>query len=271
MRGVAYSVCQEGIYVGYRYYETRYGDVVMGTGNAGSYDYASTVAYPFGYGLSYTGIPDAGDYYFTAAKGYTVENTAGRMTGNGNTDLVCKWTNGTLDSSIFAASSATGNQIVNLFDNADPNRAEVTPGAVTWLTRSDWNGTFPKENIVWAANDAMVAALQDVQYDPADYETVPMPTMVEDNGLTLAAMIGKSYDDPDWDLLLNQLTFDHAGLPQYGGDPFHRQGGYQGRKRPAGSYRLLDHGRQRHVLYFRRRARRHFQPGDGGRRGPVHG
>jgi beta-glucosidase len=49
-----YVAYQEGIYVGYRYYETRYEDVVMGTGNAGSYDYAGTVAFPFGYGLSYT-------------------------------------------------------------------------------------------------------------------------------------------------------------------------------------------------------------------------
>ena len=44
----------EGIYVGYRYYETRYEDVVLGTTNVGTYDYASTVIYPFGYGLSYT-------------------------------------------------------------------------------------------------------------------------------------------------------------------------------------------------------------------------
>ena len=49
-----YVAYQEGIYVGYRYYETRYEDVVLGQGNAGSFDYASTVAYPFGYGLSYT-------------------------------------------------------------------------------------------------------------------------------------------------------------------------------------------------------------------------
>ncbi len=49
-----YVAYQEGIYVGYRYYETRYEDAVMGAGNAGDYDYASTVAYPFGYGLSYT-------------------------------------------------------------------------------------------------------------------------------------------------------------------------------------------------------------------------
>ena len=49
-----YSVYQEGIYLGYRYFETRYEDVVMGTQNVGEYDYASTVAYPFGYGMSYT-------------------------------------------------------------------------------------------------------------------------------------------------------------------------------------------------------------------------
>ena len=49
-----YEVYQEGVYVGYRYYETRYEDTVLGNANVGKYDYASTVAYPFGYGLSYT-------------------------------------------------------------------------------------------------------------------------------------------------------------------------------------------------------------------------
>ena len=49
-----YVVYQEGIYVGYRYYETRYEDYVLNQGNAGEYDYSSDVAFPFGYGLSYT-------------------------------------------------------------------------------------------------------------------------------------------------------------------------------------------------------------------------
>ena len=49
--GVFYD---EGIYVGYKYYETRYFDKMLEQGNAGDYDYSQVVQYPFGYGLSYT-------------------------------------------------------------------------------------------------------------------------------------------------------------------------------------------------------------------------
>ncbi len=51
---IYYVVYQEGIYVGYRYYETRYEDIVLDNAKAGAFDYASTVAYPFGWGLSYS-------------------------------------------------------------------------------------------------------------------------------------------------------------------------------------------------------------------------
>ncbi len=43
---------EEGIYVGYRYYETAAAEAM--NGNYAGFDYDSTVVYPFGYGLSYT-------------------------------------------------------------------------------------------------------------------------------------------------------------------------------------------------------------------------
>lgn len=55
-----YLTYKEGIYVGYKYYETRYEDSVLSQGNAGSYSYEDQVTYPFGYGLSYTSFEWSG-------------------------------------------------------------------------------------------------------------------------------------------------------------------------------------------------------------------
>lgn len=50
----AYVVYQEGMYLGYRYTETRYEDKVLGAANVGDFDYDKVVAFPFGFGKSYT-------------------------------------------------------------------------------------------------------------------------------------------------------------------------------------------------------------------------
>ena len=323
----SYMIYQEGIYVGYKYYETRYEDFVTGNGNAGDYAYGDIVAYPFGYGMSYTSydisdmnvsynaaddtytvtvkvtntgdmagkktvqvyvqspytdydkqngveksavslvgfgktgmiepgasetlsmtvnkrdiasydtygagtyILDAGDYYFTAAtdahnavnnilaaKGYTVESTNGKMTADGNADLTYTWTEDALDTTTYATSE-NGTAITNQLSSADPNLYEGIEETVTWLSRSDWNGTLPTETVKLALTELLKKDLKDIRYDPADYESVDMPTLGAKNGVKLYDMIGLDYNDPKWDELLDQMTFDE--MNSLIGDAFH--------------------------------------------------
>lgn len=323
----SYMIYQEGIYVGYKYYETRYEDFVTGNGNAGDYAYGDIVAYPFGYGMSYTDfdisdmnvsynaaddtytvtvkvtntgdmagkktvqvyvqspytdydkqngveksavslvgfgktaelapgasetvsmtvnkrdiasydtygagtyILDAGDYYFTAAtdahnavnnilaaKGYTVESTNGKMTADGDADLTYTWTEDALDTTTYATSE-NGTAITNQLSCADPNLYEGVDETVTWLSRSDWNGTLPTETVKLTLTELLKKDLKDIRYDPADYESIEMPTLGAKNGVKLYDMIGLDYNDPKWDELLDQMTFDE--MNSLIGDAFH--------------------------------------------------
>lgn len=100
--GNSFVTYSEGIYVGYKYYETRYEDTVLGQGNADSavgtkasasgWNYAEEVCFPFGFGLSYTTFEyalDSLDYDASADKftaKVTVKNT-GAMDGKASVQL----------------------------------------------------------------------------------------------------------------------------------------------------------------------------------------
>lgn len=87
-----YMVYQEGIYIGYRYYETRYFDSVTGEGGASStagakhsrngWNYSEEVAFPFGYGLSYTNFSYSNFSAVQKDGNYEVSVT---VTNSGNT------------------------------------------------------------------------------------------------------------------------------------------------------------------------------------------
>ena len=327
----SYLIYQEGIYVGYKYYETRYEDYVLGTGNAGQFQYNDVVAFPFGHGLSYTTfayselsagyneltdqydmffsvantgtmpgkktvqvyaqtpytdydkkmrvekpsvslvgyaktkllqpgesqeltvhvsrrdlasfdaygkktyILDAGNYYLTLADNahqavnhilakkaaeYDVEVHVDRMDTAGVTEYVYQWYEEKMDAQSYST-ALNGTPVTSQLSAADPNLYEGTKGQnVVWLSRNDWEGTFPSDKqIVLQLTDLLIKDLQQSRYDPADYGKVEMPTMGADNGLKLRQLMGKPYDDPMWDKLLDQLTFKE--MVSLIGDSFH--------------------------------------------------
>ena len=54
----------------------------------------------------------------------------------------------------------------------------------------------------------LIKALQDQQYKTDPTVRMERPILGVDNGLRLFDMVGLDYDDPKWDALLDQLTFD---------------------------------------------------------------
>ena len=177
-----------------------------------------------------TYILDAGDYYLTAAKDAhsAVNNilafrlqagdttvTPSNMIGRGDASLAkVAYHADQLDTKMFSVSEQTGEAITNRLDFMDPNRFDgvtntaAQDGKVVYVSRTDWQGTFPSVKTALA----LVAGAA-VKYDITpnkpfvEDEGAAVPAYGENNGLTLLQLRGKAYDDPDWDKLLNQLTY----------------------------------------------------------------
>ena len=311
-----YVVYQEGIYVGYKYTETRYEDVVMGAPNAGSFNYNSVVGYPFGFGLSYTSfsfsdmqvektgegqqtsydvsvkvtntgavagkktvqvyaqkpyteydkqngiekaavelagygktailqpgesevvkvnvpeyfltsydatgtgvyILDEGHYYLTvaddshaaannilAAKGMTTENG---MTAAGDASLTYGM-DYTFDAETYATSYGTGSEVKSLFADADVNRYEGSgDNSVVYYSRSNWAGTVTSGPVQLAMTAQIAADAKLDDSDLPDATGMEFPTMGESANLQLVNMMDYDYDDPQWDIFMDQLTYE---------------------------------------------------------------
>ncbi len=163
-----------------------------------------------------TYILSAGDYYLAigtdahdalnnvlAAKGYT---TADGMTDDGDASKTYSWTQDSLDADTYSTSIYTGVEITNVFDDADINYYEGYE--YTYMTRSDWEGTFPVATQLSATQEVM-DALSNYYYEiPEDAPSVDDFTQGVDNGLTLVDMIGVDLDDELWEDFLDQLTIE---------------------------------------------------------------
>ena len=281
----------EGIYVGYRYYETRYVD--NATGKCDEDAYGKVVQYPFGYGLSYTSFEQKITHHEVKDGKINIEievKNTGKVAGKNVAQVyvTAPYTNGGIEKSFvelegFAKTGMLepgksekvtvsfdvedmaaydyaeqgcyvldkGTYEIKLMNNAhdvldsftydvedtivyDENHARSTDqtaavntfdfaaGDMTYVSRSDWEGTLPTARV--EKKEATAEILDQLNLDQISKLYVNPSnegdkiTTGTDNGLTLSDMVGVPYDDEKWDKLLDELSVDEmAKLMGYGG------------------------------------------------------
>jgi beta-glucosidase len=118
-----------------------------------------------------------------------------------------------VDAETYAYSDVNeGVKIENQFDFSDINRYEGKgSNSVTYVSRSNWAGTFPTQSAALSLTDKMAEDLK--SYKALQEDGSQMPSYEEENGLQIAMLRGLAYNDPVWDDLLDQMSFgDQAYL-----------------------------------------------------------
>lgn len=157
-------------------------------------------------------ILDAGDYYFTIGNGAheAVQNVLaaeGQDVG-GDADKAKSWNLGSQDTTTFATTK-NGTAVENQLADMDINY--WMPGTATYLTRSDWEGTFPKTYKDLTATDEMIDILDNDIYEINANGNPSTVTFGADNGLTLADLKGVSdINDERWDMLMDEITLEEC-------------------------------------------------------------
>lgn len=175
-----------------------------------SYDYTNTKGYILSEGDYYIAIgDDAHDAInnVLAAKGATGMVDVLGDAAEGNADKTYHWA-GDFDDTTYKHSAKTGEVVTNQFEDSDANY--WFEDAVTYLSRSDWEGTFPAEPVSGLSlTEEMITLLDGNLYTkPEDAPSVSTFTQGENQGLMLIGMHGVAYDDLLWETFLDQMTID---------------------------------------------------------------
>lgn len=161
-----------------------------------SYDYKTAQCY----------VLDAGDYVFYSDLGNNGAHCW--ATSDALTHTV------SLDGEVYDASNPrSSDQVaaVNQFD--DVTAGDGTYDIADYLTRADFAGTFPKAyaDQTAKADTGIMAIMTNAQMGASipDDTNVAMP-ITGDKSVDIYCedLVGKDYDDPAWDKLLNRLTVD---------------------------------------------------------------
>ncbi|MBM6937898.1 glycoside hydrolase family 3 C-terminal domain-containing protein [Pseudoflavonifractor phocaeensis] len=175
--------------------------------------------YDNGDGTTGTYIMDPGDYYFSVGNGaHDALNhimaaqgmDATRMVGVGNAQqaYMVNITEDFISKTMFSVSK-TGYPIHNQLPYADWNYYQ--PGEVTYLSRTDWAGTYPKSyDAMTLTNEELINNLNGKTYTLQTSDDTSDIVWGADNGIQFYEMYGVPYDDPKWDQLLDQLTLEEA-------------------------------------------------------------
>ena len=167
-------------------------------------------------------ILDPGAYYFAVGNGAhdALQNIMAKqgmnVTANAELAYEREITEDFISRTAFSVSK-TGEKIVNQIPYADWNYFQ--PGEVTYLSRSDWEGTWPKtyDNMTLTSQE-LIDNLNGKYYTIKTDDDVSAIIWEEANGLRFYDMWGVDYDDEKWDQLINNMTLEEAQyLATYGG------------------------------------------------------
>lgn len=183
--------------------------------------------YDNGDGTFGTYILDPGTYYFAmgngahdalnhimASQGVDPET----LSGEGNADMAFKRDiNEDFISSTAFAVSKTGEKISNQLEYADWNYFQ--PGEVTYLSRTDWAGTYPKSyNEMTLTSQEMIDLLNGKYYTIQTDDDTSDIAWGKESDLMFYEMYGLDFEDEKWQTLLDKMTLEEAQyLATFGG------------------------------------------------------